>query len=379
MVQPSDPIAFHRHAHGKVAMVSTLTLTSDNLSIVYTPGVGEVSRVIAEDRSTVRDLTGKQNMVAIVTDGSAVLGLGDIGPEAALPVMEGKAAIFSEFAGVSAVPICLDTKDPQAIVDTVRYLAPGFGGINLEDISAPRCFEIERRLTAELDIPVFHDDQHGTAIVVLAGLINALKVTGKGSDVRIAISGAGAAGLAIAHLLVAYGMTCIRISDSKGVLTSGRENINPDQREVLALSSAGQTWKQGRTVLDGADVFIGVSKAGLFNAEDIGRMRSEPVVFALANPVPEIMPDEARAGGAAVVATGRSDFPNQINNALVFPGLFRGLLDHRVSHVTTAVKLAAARALATLIEDPSPDRIVPSIFDERVVPAIADAVGRAEG
>lgn len=379
MVQPSDPIAFHRHAHGKVAMVSTLTLTAENLSIVYTPGVAEVSRVIAGDRSAVRELTGKQNTVAIVTDGSAVLGLGDIGPEAALPVMEGKAAIFSEFAGVSAVPICLDTKDPQAIVDTVRYLAPGFGGINLEDISAPRCFEIERRLTAELDIPVFHDDQHGTAIVVLAGLINALRVTGKGSDVRIAISGAGAAGLAIARLLAAYGMTCIRISDSKGVLTSEREDMNADQREVLGLSSADETWEPGPAVLDGADVFIGVSRAGLFTAADISRMRTEPVVFALANPVPEIMPDEARAGGAAVMATGRSDLPNQINNALVFPGLFRGLLDHRVSHVTTEVKLAAARALAALIEEPSPDRIVPSIFDERVVPAIAEAVGRVEG
>jgi malate dehydrogenase (oxaloacetate-decarboxylating) len=379
MVQPSDPIAFHRHAHGKVAMVSTLTLTAENLSIIYTPGVAEVSRVIAGDRSAVRELTGKQNMVAIVTDGSAVLGLGDIGPEAALPVMEGKAAIFSEFARVSAVPICLDTKDPQAIVDTVRYLAPGFGGINLEDISAPRCFEIERRLTAELDIPVFHDDQHGTAIVVLAGLINALRVTGKGSDVRIAISGAGAAGLAIARLLAAYGMTCIRISDSKGVLTSEREDMNADQREVLGLSSADETWEPGPAVLDGADVFIGVSRAGLFTAADISRMRTEPVVFALANPVPEIMPDEARAGGAAVMATGRSDLPNQINNALVFPGLFRGLLDHRVSHVTTEVKLAAARALAALIEEPSPDRIVPSIFDERVVPAIAEAVGRVEG
>jgi len=379
MVQPSDPIAFHRHAHGKVAMVSTLTLTAENLSIVYTPGVAEVSRVIAGDRSAVRELTGKQNTVAIVTDGSAVLGLGDIGPEAALPVMEGKAAIFSEFAGVSAVPICLDTKDPQAIVDTVRYLAPGFGGINLEDISAPRCFDIERRLTAELDIPVFHDDQHGTAIVVLAGLINALRVTGKGSDVRIAISGAGAAGLAIARLLAAYGMTCIRISDSKGVLTSEREDMNADQREVLGLSSADETWEPGPAVLDGADVFIGVSRAGLFTAADISRMRTEPVVFALANPVPEIMPDEARAGGAAVMATGRSDLPNQINNALVFPGLFRGLLDHRVSHVTTEVKLAAARALAALIEEPSPDRIVPSIFDERVVPAIAEAVGRVEG
>jgi malate dehydrogenase (oxaloacetate-decarboxylating) len=377
MTQASDPIEFHRQSRGKTTITSKVPLDAQNLSIVYTPGVGQVSMAIAGDPALVRELTGKQNTVAIVTDGTAVLGLGDIGPEAALPVMEGKAAIFSEFAGISAVPICLDTKDPDAIVETVKYIAPGFGGINLEDISAPRCFEIERRLTRELDIPVFHDDQHGTAIVVLAGLINALAVAGKDADVRIGICGAGAAGIAIAQLLVAYGLTTIRISDSKGVLTTGRETLNDDQREVLALSTADGSWPVGATVLDDADVFIGVSRAGLFTADDIRRMRENPIVFALANPVPEIMPDEARAGGAVVVATGRSDLPNQINNALVFPGLFRGLLDHAIAHVTVPIKLAVAAALAGLVEEPTPDAIVPSIFDGRVVPAIARAVGES--
>lgn len=379
MTHASDPIEFHRRLRGKITVGSKVPLEAENLSIVYTPGVGAVSMAIAKDPSEVRELTGVQNTVAIVTDGTAVLGLGDVGPAAALPVMEGKAAIFSEFAGVNAVPVCLDTVDADAIVDTVRYLAPSFGGINLEDISAPRCFEIEQRLTEALDIPVFHDDQHGTAIVVLAGLVNALKVTGKGADVRIAISGAGAAGLAIAHLLVAYGMTRIRIADSKGVLTLDRQNINDAQREVLALSTAGDDWPTGETLIDGADVFIGVSKAGLFTAADIRRMAPEPIVFALANPVPEIMPDEARAGGAAVVATGRSDFANQINNALVFPGLFRGLLDHRVPRVTTEIKIAVAEALASLVEEPDPGCIVPSIFDDRIVPAIARAIGVCAG
>ncbi|MHB1016892.1 MAG: NAD(P)-dependent malic enzyme [Coriobacteriia bacterium] len=379
MTHASDPIEFHRRLRGKITIGSKVPLAAENLSIVYTPGVGAVSTAIAEDPAEVRELTGVQNTVAIVTDGTAVLGLGDIGPAAALPVMEGKAAIFSEFAGINAVPICLDTTDTDAIVDTVRYLAPSFGGINLEDISAPRCFEIERRLTEALDIPVFHDDQHGTAIVVLAGLINALAVTGKGADVRIAISGAGAAGLAIAHLLVAYGMTRIRISDSKGVLTLARENINDSQREVLALSTVADDWPLGETLIDGADVFIGVSRAGLFTAADIRRMRPEPIVFALANPVPEIMPDEALAGGAAVVATGRSDFPNQINNALVFPGLFRGLLDNGIPQVTTSIKLAVAEALAALVENPSPECVVPSIFDDRIVPGIAQAIGACEG
>lgn len=379
MTQASDPIEFHRRSRGKITINSKTPLDAENLSIVYTPGVGAVSTRIAEQPDEVRELTGKQNTVAIVTDGTAVLGLGDIGPEAALPVMEGKAAIFSEFAGINAVPICLATTDTDAIVQTVRYLAPGFGGVNLEDISAPRCFEIERRLTADLDIPVFHDDQHGTAIVVLAGLINAMKVTGKGSDVRIAISGAGAAGLAIAHLLVAYGMTAIRISDSKGVLTLDRANINDDQREVLALSTADESWPVGGSLIDGADVLIGVSKAGLFTADDIRRMAPDPIVFALANPVPEIMPDEARAGGAVVVATGRSDFANQINNALVFPGLFRGLLDHRAPCVTTDIKIAVAEALAGLVDEPDAEHIVPSIFDQRIVPGIADAIGACQG
>lgn len=379
MTQVSDPIEFHRRSRGKITISAKTPLDADNLSIVYTPGVGAVSTRIAEQPDEVRELTGKQNTVAIVTDGTAVLGLGDIGPEAALPVMEGKAAIFSEFAGINAVPICLATTDTDAIVQTVRYLAPGFGGVNLEDISAPRCFEIERRLTEDLDIPVFHDDQHGTAIVVLAGLINALKVTGKGHDVRIAISGAGAAGLAIAHLLVAYGLTAIRISDSKGVLTLDRTNINHDQREALALSTADESWPIGGSLIDGADVFIGVSKAGLFTAEDIRRMAPDPIVLALANPVPEIMPDEARAGGAIVVATGRSDFPNQINNALVFPGLFRGLLDHRVPRVTTDIKIVVAEALAALVSEPDAEHIVPSIFDTRIVPGIADAIGACQG
>jgi malate dehydrogenase (oxaloacetate-decarboxylating) len=378
MSNPSDPIAFHRQSRGKIRITSKTALGPENLGIVYTPGVGEVSAAIADDPAEVRELTGKQNTVAVVTDGSAVLGLGNIGPLAALPVMEGKAAIFAEFAGIDAVPICLSTQDPDAIVAAVESIAPGFGGINLEDISAPRCFDIERRLTQRLDIPVFHDDQHGTAIVVLAGLINALKVVGKGPDVRIVMFGAGAAGLAIAQLLAAYGLTHFCISDSKSVLSPDRTDLNDHQREVVALSSAPCASGRGAEVLEGADVLIGVSRAGLFTAEDIGRMNERPIVFALANPIPEIMPDEARAGGAAVVATGRSDFPNQINNALVFPGLFRGLLDGRVPRVTTAAKIAAAEALASLIDEPTPERIVPSIFDERVVPAVAQAIREAE-
>jgi len=376
MAQACDPIEFHRRSRGKIVVTSKVPLDAENLSIVYTPGVGEASMAIAHDPAEVRKLTGKQNTVAIVTDGSAVLGLGNIGPHAALPVMEGKAAIFAEFAGINAVPVCLATQDSDAIVECVKNLAPTFGGINLEDISAPRCFDIETRLTRELDIPVFHDDQHGTAIVVLAGLINALKITGRRESVRIAISGAGAAGLAIAELLAVYGLTDFRISDSKGVLSSSRDNLNAQQRQVLALSTADASWPAGEGLLDGADVLVGVSRGSLFSASDIRRMNPNPIVFALANPVPEIMPDEARAGGAAVIATGRSDFPNQINNALVFPGLFRGLLDHAVSAVTVPVKLAAAEALAALIEEPSPGCIVPSLFDERVVPAIISAIGR---
>lgn len=376
MSDRTDPIAFHRALRGKTAVSSKVVLDPETLSIAYTPGVGRVSTAIADDPALVSELTGRQNTVAIVTDGTAVLGLGDIGPAAALPVMEGKAAIFAQFAGVDAVPICLDTKDVDEIVRTVVAMAPSFGGINLEDISAPRCFEVEQRLTEALDIPIFHDDQHGTAVVVLAGLINALKVTGKGTDVRVAILGAGAAGLAIAQLLVAYGVTDICLADSRGVLTPTRERVNDHQREVLALTSGGCAEGDRFDLIRGADVFIGVSGPGLYTADDIRTMAPDAIVFALANPVPEIMPEEAREGGAAVVATGRSDFANQINNALVFPGLFRGLLDSGVTHVTTAIKLAAAEALAALVDDPSPECIIPSIFDDRVVPAVAAAVGK---
>ena len=377
MSHAPDPIEFHRALRGKIAITSKMPLDADNLSIVYTPGVGEVSSAVAVERDLVREVTGKQNTVAIVTDGTAVLGLGDIGPEAALPVMEGKAAIFAEFAGVNAVPICLATTETDAIVEVVKAIAPGFGGINLEDIAAPRCFEIERRLTDDLDIPVFHDDQHGTAIVVLAGLINALRVTGKSADVRIMISGAGAAGLAIADLLADYNMTNFRLSNSKGVLSAGSAELNDHQREIIARSTADESWPRGDRQLDGADVLVGVSRAGLFSADDIRRMKPEPIIFALANPVPEIMPDEAHAGGAAVVATGRSDFPNQINNALVFPGLFRGLLDASLTKVTVPIKLAVAEALAALVDEPSAACMIPSIFDERVVPAVARAVADA--
>jgi malate dehydrogenase (oxaloacetate-decarboxylating) len=377
MTDAFDPVEFHRRLHGKTMVKSKVRLDAENLSIVYTPGVGAVSTAIADDPAEVRTLTGKQNSVAIVTDGSAVLGLGNIGPEAALPVMEGKAAIFSEFAGIAAVPICLSTQDTDAIVDTVKYIAPAFGGINLEDISAPRCFEIERRLAGELDIPIFHDDQHGTAIVVLAALINALKVTRRDARARIAISGAGAAGLAIAQLLAAYGLTDFWISDSKGVQSPERTDLTAHQKEVHSLSTAGRLPASGTTMVEGADVLIGVSRAGLFTAADVRRMNERPIVFALANPVPEIMPDEARAGGAAVIATGRSDFPNQVNNALVFPGLFRGLLDANIAEVTTATKIAVAEALAALIERPTAESIIPSIFDERVVPAIARAVAES--
>lgn len=373
----SDPIEFHRQLRGKTVVSSKVVLDAQSLRIAYTPGVGAASMAIAKDPALVHELTGKGNAVAIVTDGTAVLGLGDIGPEAALPVMEGKAAIFAQFAGVNAVPICLATTDTDEIVAVVSAMAPSFGGINLEDISAPRCFVIEERLTEALDIPIFHDDQHGTAIVVLAGLINALKVTGKDRGVRIAISGAGAAGVAIAQLLAAYGCTNFCMSDIDGIVSLDRPGVNEHHRAVLALATGPCPRGESASMLDGADVLIGVSAAGIFSARDIGRMNANPIVFALANPVPEIMPDEARAGGAAVVATGRSDFPNQINNALVFPGLFRGLLDHGVRVVSTGIKLAVAEALAALVEEPSATNVIPSIFDPRVVPTVAAAVGAA--
>lgn len=371
----NDPIKFHEELVGKIETKSKVEITRDNLHLAYTPGVGVVSTEIAIDKKKVNEYTGKGNKVAIVTDGTAVLGLGDIGPEAALPVMEGKAAIFSQFAGVNALPICLATKDTEEIIKTVKYLEPAFGGINLEDISAPRCFEIEKRLSEELDIPVFHDDQHGTAIVVLAGLINALKVVGKNKeDIKIVISGAGAAGVAIANLLSSYGMNNFCVCDSKGVITEKRNDLNGEKTELLEESTATCPIGDCVKALFGADVLIGVSKPGQFTATDIGQMAENPIVFALANPTPEIMPEEAKAGGAAVIATGRSDFPNQINNALVFPGLFRGLFDAKITRVTTEIKITVAEAIASLIENPTAENIIPSIFDERVVPTIASAI-----
>lgn len=369
-----DPIKLHEELRGKIVISSKIELTEETLPIAYTPGVAKASDAIAKDKAQVNKLTGKWNTVPVVSDGSAVLGLGNIGPEAAMPVMEGKAAIFAQFAGVDAVPICLDTQDVEEIIKTVKYLAPSFGGINLEDISAPRCFEIERRLTEELDIPVFHDDQHGTAIVVLAGLINALKVVGKDKGVKIVISGAGAAGIAVTNLLFEYGFKNICMCDSKGVITGDSKGINPQKEQILRQSNASCPSGNCSLALNGADVLIGVSKPGQFTAKDIQTMSENPIVFAMANPIPEIMPDEAKKGGAKVVATGRSDFPNQINNALVFPGLFRGLLDNEIQKVTVEIKLAVAEAIANMIESPTPKKIIPSIFEEGLVPTIANSL-----
>jgi len=381
MTQASDPIEFHRRSRGKITINSKTPLDAENLSIVYTPGVGAVSTRIAEQPDEVRELTGKQNTVAIVTDGTAVLGLGDIGPEAALPVMEGKAAIFSEFASINAVPICLATTDTDAIVQTVRYLAPGFGGVNLEDISAPRCFEIERRLTADLDIPVFHDDQHGTAIIVLAALLNALKITGKQlKDLRVVINGAGAAGVAIGKIILRAGAANLIMCDSKGIIYSGRaESMNPAKEEMAGLTNRDNKKGSLADALAGADVFIGVSSANVVSTDMVKSMNKDPIVFALANPVPEIDPDLAKKAGARVVGTGRSDYPNQINNVLAFPGVFRGALDVRAADINEEMKLAAAYALAGVVakEELNGDYIIPKPFDPRVAPAVARAVARA--
>jgi len=369
-----DPIELHEKLRGKIRIGSKIELNEETLPIAYTPGVAKASDAIARDKSQVNKLTGKWNTVPVISDGSAVLGLGNIGPEAAMPVMEGKAAIFAQFAGVDAVPICLDTQDTEEIIKTVKYLAPSFGGINLEDISAPRCFEIEKRLTEELDIPVFHDDQHGTAIVVLAGLMNALKVVGKDKDVKIVISGAGAAGIAVTNLLFEYGFKNICMCDSRGVITEDSQNLNEYKKNILSQSSATCPIGSCNLALKDADVLIGVSKPDQFTAEDIKTMNESPIVFAMANPIPEIMPDEAKKGGAKVIATGRSDFPNQINNALVFPGLFRGLLDNEVQRVTPEIKLAVAEAIANMIKSPTPEKIIPSIFEKGLVPTIANSL-----
>lgn len=365
----------HAHFGGKLGVVSKVPLhNKEDLSLAYTPGVAEVCRVIAQDPEAVYTYTLKKNTVAIVSDGSAILGLGNLGAKAAIPVMEGKAILFKQFGGVDAFPLCLETQDTEEIIKAVKQIAPVFGAINLEDIAAPRCFEIERRLRAELDIPVMHDDQHGTAVVVLAGLINALKLRGgEKSTVKIVFSGAGAAGTAIAELLLEYGFKNIVVLDSKGVISRERQDLN-DEKRALAHKTNPHNEQGGlASAMKGADVFVGVSKPGLLTAEMVRSMAHQPIIFALANPVPEIMPDVAREAGAFIVATGRSDFPNQVNNVLGFPGLFRGALDARLKQFNTSHFLRASEALAGLVV-PTPDKILPSPFDQGVAETVAQAI-----
>ncbi len=372
----AQSVELHRKNRGKLATVSKVPLENRaDLSVAYTPGVAEVCRLIAKDTTASFTHTLRGNCVAVVTDGSAILGLGNLGPEAAMPVMEGKAVLFKAFADIDAFPICLATQNVEEIIKTVKNIAPSFGGINLEDIGAPRCFEIEDRLRAELDIPVMHDDQHGTATVVLAALINALKVRGSGkASVRVVVSGSGAAGTAVAKMLIEYGCGDVIVCDSVGALHEGRMDLTVSKKEL-----AGITNKKGITgsladVMKGADVFVGVSAPNIVNGDMVKSMAERPIVFGLANPVPEIMPDEAKKAGAFVVATGRSDFPNQINNVLAFPGIFRGALDNKVRKITDGMLVKAAIALAALVTVPSQERILPDPFDKAVVPAVANAI-----
>ena len=376
-----ESLKIHEKHKGKIEVVSKLKVeTRDDLSLAYTPGVAEPCRKIHEDEENVYKYTSKGNIVAVVTDGTAVLGLGDIGPKAALPVMEGKSILFKEFANVDAFPICLDTKDVDEIVNAVRLIAPGFGGINLEDIGAPRCFEIEEKLKKILDIPVFHDDQHGTAIVVLAGLVNALKIVNKKiEDLKIVINGAGAAGTAIANLLMAAGAKNIIVCDRTGAIYKDREKMN-DAKLLLAQTTNPEEIKGSLAdVLVGADVFIGVSSADVVNAEMVRSMKIDSIILAMANPTPEIMPDIAKEAGARIIGTGRSDFPNQINNVLVFPGVFRGALDVRAKEINLEMKLAAAYAIADYIDEKelNEDNIIPSALDKGVATAVAKAIAEA--
>ena len=379
----SDPV-FALHRGGKVEVLSSVPLeTRDDLSLAYTPGVARVCTAIAEEPALVYDYTWKSHVVAVVTDGTAVLGLGDIGPEASLPVMEGKALLFKQFGGLDAVPICLDCTDLDELVDTIVRLAPSFGGINLEDISAPRCFEVERRVQERVDIPVFHDDQHGTAIVTLAALRNAARLTGRGlSDLRVVVSGAGAAGIAVSKMILEAGIGDLAIADSKGMVHLDRADLNDEKRMFAEISNRAKHSGSFVEALHGADVLIGLS-SGTIPAEAVSTMAKDSIVFAMANPNPEVHPDVAHACGAAVVATGRSDFPNQINNVLAFPGVFKGAMDVRASRVTEGMKRAAATALADVVgDDLAPDCVIPSVFDPRVAPAVAKAVSaaaRAEG
>lgn len=373
-------LELHEKNHGKVEVISKVKVENrEDLSLAYTPGVAEPCRKIHANPDDVYKYTAKGNLVAVVSDGTAVLGLGDIGPLAGMPVMEGKSILFKEFANVDAFPICLDTKDVDEIVETVKRIAPCFGGINLEDISAPRCFEVEARLKKELDIPVFHDDQHGTAIVVCAGLINALKVVGKKmEDIRVVINGAGSAGISICKLILQFGVGDVVLVDRQGALCPGEEWMNPAQKAMAEVTNKDHQRGLLAEIIKNKDVFIGVSAPNLVTAEMVKTMAKDPIIFAMANPTPEIMPDVAKAGGARVVATGRSDFPNQINNVLVFPGIFRGALDVSATDITEEMKLAASRAIASLItpEELNEEYIIPSPFDKRVCSVVAKEVGR---
>ncbi|MCG8502392.1 MAG: NAD-dependent malic enzyme [Firmicutes bacterium] len=381
MQMEKEAIRLHKEWQGKIEVKSTVAVNSaKDLSIAYTPGVAEPCKEIHQDKNKVYEYTRKWNLVAVVTDGTAVLGLGDIGPEAGMPVMEGKAVLFKTFADVDAFPICLDTKDPEEIIKTVKYLAPTFGGINLEDISAPRCFEIEKRLKEELDIPVFHDDQHGTAVVTLAGIINALKIVNKKlEELSVVVNGSGAAGIAITKLLLKMGLKNVVLCDRSGAIYEGRSNLNAQKAEIAKITN--QELKKGslKDVMAGTDVFIGVSAPNTVTKEMVRSMNKDAVIFAMANPVPEIYPEEARAAGAKVIGTGRSDFPNQVNNVLAFPGIFRGALDVRARDINDEMKIAAAYAIAALIgdEELTEEYVIPKAFDDRVAPAVAEAVKKA--
>ncbi len=378
MTLAEKALKLHEEWNGKLETVSKTPVKSrEDLALAYTPGVAEPCKVIAEDKEAAYKYTMKANTVAVVSDGSAVLGLGNIGPYAAMPVMEGKAVLFKEFGGINAVPICLDTQDTEEIIKAVTYLAPGFGGINLEDISAPRCFEIEERLKAALDIPVFHDDQHGTAIVVLAGIINALKVVGKKKeDCKVVVNGAGSAGVAITKLLLTYGFPYIVMCDKVGIVSKDTEGLNWMQQKMTEVTNPKNETGSLADAMKGADIFVGVSAPGIVTEEMVASMNKDAILFAMANPVPEIMPDLAKKAGARVVGTGRSDFPNQVNNVVAFPGIFKGALEGRAAQITEEMKLAAANAIASLVpgDDLSDDNIMPEAFMPQVADAVAEAV-----
>ena len=378
MTNAEKALQLHEEWNGKLEITSKAKVNSkEDLALAYTPGVAEPCKLIAKDKELAYKYTMKANTIAVVSDGSAVLGLGNIGAHAGMPVMEGKAVLFKEFAGVNAVPICLDTQDTEEIIKTVKYLAPNYGGINLEDIAAPRCFEIEERLKKELDIPVFHDDQHGTAIVVLAGVINGLRLVGKKKEeCKVVVNGAGSAGVAITKLLLRYGFKNVTMCDKEGIICSSYPNLNWMQKKMLEQTNLEDKSGKLADALVGADIFVGVSAPGIVSQDMVRSMNKDAILFAMANPTPEIMPDLAKEAGARVVGTGRSDFPNQVNNVLVFPGIFKGALEARVTQITDEMKLAAANALAALISDEelSDENILPAAFDPRCTKAVSDAV-----